>query len=48
MCILILEQGLFTFDNVNEPLTGKLKSSTTGYGIQALPQTDVRLGYVQF
>ena len=37
---------LFTFDN--EPLSGKLKSSTTGYGIQALPQTDVRLGYVQF
>ena len=30
------------YDNYNQYVSGKMKSSTTGYGIQALPELDLR------
>ena len=36
-----------TYDNFNQYVQGKLRLSTTGYGIQALPETDVKKSFSQ-
>lgn len=35
------------YDNFNQYVQGKLRLSTTGYGIQALPETDVKKSFSQ-
>ena len=35
------------YDNFDQYVKGKLKLSTTGYGIQALPETDVKKTFSQ-
>ena len=36
-----------TYDNFNQYVQGKLRLSTTGYGIQALSETDVKKSFSQ-